>query len=138
MAGKGAQNETIARSLMGAVGQACKVTGLALSATSTLYFTHALTAGGVAVIEYLPALAAKAAVVAAGAVIAAPAAPAFSTHMADRAVLGWGPACWLGVCLLTGILLRKTGTGLSDERVIARAETFLYGTRPDASAARTD
>ena len=120
------RNETIARSLMGAVGQACKVTGLALSATSTLYFTHALTAAGVAVIEFLPVLAIRAST--------SSDSTNFPTHMAARAVLGWNSAFWLGMCLLAGITLRKTGTGLSDDRTIARAERFLYGSSSASSA----
>lgn len=108
-------SETVARTLMGATGQACKVTGLALSGVSTLYFANALTSTGVAVIEFLPHL------------VNSTATSTFTQHMSTKATLGWGSVFWLGVALLSGVLVRKLGTAVSDDSNIKKAEKFLYG-----------
>jgi hypothetical protein len=108
-------SETVARTLMGATGQACKVTGFALTSTSALYFANALTSTGVAVIEYLPNL------------VNTTAPKTFFNHMASKATLGWSAVFWLSCALVSGIVVRKLGTSVSDDGNIQKAETFLYG-----------
>jgi hypothetical protein len=100
---------------MGATGQACKVTGFALTSTSALYFANALTSTGVAVIEYLPNL------------VNTTAPKTFFNHMASKATLGWSAVFWLSCALVSGIVVRKLGTSVSDDGNIQKAETFLYG-----------
>ncbi len=112
-----AGSETVARTMMGAAGTGCKITGLALSGTTTLYFTNALTSTGVATIEYLPQLVAKDSTV------------SFLSHMSSRATLGWGSIMWLTIALAAGIVIRKLGTVVSEEDTISKVETFLYGNR---------
>jgi len=113
-------SETVARTLMGATGQACKVTGLALTGTSTLYFANALTSTGVAVIEYLPNL------------VNSTATKTFVDHMSSKVTLGWSAVFWLGCALVSGIVIRKLGTSVSSDDNIRRAEAFLYGANKSA------
>lgn len=107
-------SETVARTLMGATGQACKVTGLSLSATSTLYFANALTSAGVETLNYLPQMATSTATM------------SYMAHMASRAKLSRKSVFWLGVALLCGIAVRKLGTVVSDDATIKSVENFLY------------
>jgi hypothetical protein len=47
--------------------------------------------------------------------------------MASKATLGWSAVFWLSCALVSGIVVRKLGTSVSDDGNIQKAETFLYG-----------
>lgn len=109
-----AGSESTVRTLMGATGQACKVTGYAMKGVSTLYLANSLTTAGVATIEYLTTT------------------ERFFDHMRSRSTLTWRAAGLFGVALGVGFLLYKAGSYVSSERNIRRAEAFLNNDEKDA------
>lgn len=110
-----ASSGTTASMLMQAGGQVCKVTGLTLSTTSTLYVMKYMTTAGCSLVEYLPVL-----------FSADPNKSGFIDHMRtqnEASVLAVGGS----VCvLLGGVVLRKLGTLLSSPKTIRTMERFLY------------
>jgi hypothetical protein len=109
--------DSVTATLMTSSGQACKVTGFAISGTSTLYFTNALTSSGIALIQYLPHLV--------NAANSSQNSTSFFDHMKNNATLNWKSACYLGVALIGGILLRKTGHFLTNQKNITYVESFM-------------
>ena len=109
-------NSTSARLLMKAGGETCKVTGLTISTASILYAMKYLTSAGCSVVEYLPHL------------FNPTTTKSFVEHMGSQNNATWTAVFSTLVLLTSGIVVRKVGTMLSDDIVIARVERFLYRT----------
>ncbi len=102
-----------ARTLMSAGGESGKITGLALSSVGTLYAMRYLTTAGTCIIEYMPQLLGP-----------QEKSLSFLQHMnvSPTALLA------TGAVLVTGIVIRRVGTWLSDPQTIASLEKVLYRT----------
>lgn len=108
-------NSTSARILMKAGGETFKVTGLTLSTSSTLYVLKYLTCAGCGLVEYLPHIFNPTTEV------------SFVHHMKSRNNATWYAVGMTSLILIGGVLIRKIGTILSDEKFISNVEKFLYG-----------
>ena len=108
-------NVSSARILMKAGGEVCKLTGLALSTTSTLYAVKYLTNFGTNMIEYLPHL-----------LTGQDAATTLVVNMPNLRAVG----ATVGI-LTGGVIVRKVGTWISDDVTITRFEKFLYSSHED-------
>lgn len=107
-------NSSSARILMKSSGETCKITGLALSTVSTLYGMKYLTTAGTSLIEFLPHLFNQNTGV------------SFVMHMAQHNSASWyAVVATIGI-LLSGIVIRKVGTLLSDNNNIKQVEYFMY------------
>ena len=115
-------NSSSARILMKAGGETCKATGLALSTTSTLYSMKYLTTAGCSLIEYLPHLFNPDSTI------------NFMAHMAQTNRASWTAVLATILILVAGVVIRKTGTVLTDDKVINRMENFLYRTKSTEEA----
>lgn len=107
--------------LMKAGGETCKVTGLSISTVSTLYGMKYLTTAGCGLIEYLPFL------------FSANRSVSFFEHMNTKQNAQWSAVLATALFLFGGVLLRKTGTYLSDGTTITKVENFLYKRKSDES-----
>lgn len=110
-------NSTSARILMKAGGETFKVTGLTLSTASTLYVLKYLTSAGCGLVEYLPHIFNQNSEV------------SFVQHMKSTNSATWYAVFMTSVILVGGVLIRKVGSTLSDERSITSVERFLYNTK---------
>ena len=108
-------NSTSARILMKASGETFKVAGLTISTTSTLYVLKYLIVASCALVEYLPHI------------FNPTSQLSLVSHMQSVNNASWyavGATCLI---LTGGVLIRKVGTVLSEEKSIAFIERFLYG-----------
>lgn len=112
-------NSTSARILMKAGGETFKVTGLTLSTSSTLYVLKYLTYAGCGLVEYLPHIFNPNSEV------------SFVQHMKSTNNATWYAVDITSLILVGGVLIRKVGTVLSDEKSISNVERFLYNTKKE-------
>lgn len=108
-------NSSAARILMASAGETCKVTGFAVSGTSTLYATKYLATAGTSLIEYLPY------------VFSSTVKKGFRAHMIEKNEASIFALGATAIILAGGIILRKFGSILSNDNNIRRVERFLYG-----------
>ena len=111
-----ANNSSTARILMQATGETCKVTGLSLSTVSTMYIMKYLLTAGCATVEYLPHLFSTVSTI------------KFNDHFSTQMNSSWGAVFMTSGVLLTGAIIRKAGSILTDSKIIAKMEQFLYRT----------
>lgn len=110
------QNSSTARVLMQACGQTGRVTGLSMSTVSTMYLMKFLLTVGTATVELLPHL------------LASDSKINMMDHYKHQLDSSWSSVFKISGVLLSGIVVRKFGTVLSDEENITRMETFMYRT----------
>jgi hypothetical protein len=115
-------NSTTARMLMQAGGQSGKITGLSLSTVSTMYIMKYLLTAGCATIEYLPH------------VFNPKSSASVVDHFSSQMNSSWSAVLITCGVLLTGVVVRKLGTNLSDDNVIQSVEGFMYNTGASANA----
>lgn len=111
-------NSTSARILMKAIGETFKVTGLTITTSSTLYVLKYVTGAGCSFVEYVPYIFNQ----------NKDTNITFAEHMKSTNIGTWYAVGMTCIILAGGVVIRKVGTVLSDEKAISNVERLLYNT----------
>lgn len=115
-------NSTSARTLMTSSGHIFKAAGLAISAVSTMYILKYVINASCGLVEYLPHM------------FNPDSQLSLIGHMETVNTGSWyavGATC---LFLAGGVVVRKMGSILTEEKHVTAVERFLYGPKPKDAA----